>query len=266
MSLILDALKKIEQDKRRAADGGAREVVAVSGSRFRGRQNWLSMGAMAVGSALLTAAVVSFLNSPRAETPAAADTSAAATAEDVDVAERETVEPASAPQVALPQAEPVRQSAPAPEPTANDALTRATAPVVDDAAAPTAVETVGEEPISQGDDPVTAGTDEFGESAEEVNAGSQPIRLVGQERILLDALNVREPADTGEATADESLPPADFPELVLQGTSVIGGNAVAVISDRRVFEGDRIEGAVVVRIGEREVELEVDGKRFMLRL
>ena len=33
-----------------------------------------------------------------------------------------------------------------------------------------------------------------------------------------------------------------------------------------VFEGDRIEGALVVRIGEREVELELDGRRFTLSL
>ncbi len=53
---------------------------------------------------------------------------------------------------------------------------------------------------------------------------------------------------------------------MLQGTSVIGNDAVAVISDQRVFEGDRIEGALVIRIGEREVELELDGRRFTLHL
>ena len=57
-----------------------------------------------------------------------------------------------------------------------------------------------------------------------------------------------------------------IPSLVLQGTSVIDGNPVAVISDQRVFEGDLIEGARVLRIGEREVELELEGKRFVLRL
>lgn len=61
-------------------------------------------------------------------------------------------------------------------------------------------------------------------------------------------------------------PPAGLPHLVLQGTSVINGRPVAVISDRRVFEGDHIEGARVVRIQERSVELEFEGSRFTLSL
>ncbi len=76
------------------------------------------------------------------------------------------------------------------------------------------------------------------------------------------------PFDAGEV--EEALEPVEsnvaIPTLVLQGTSVIDGNPVAVISDQRVFEGDLIEGARVVRIGEREVELELEGKRFVLRL
>ena len=71
--------------------------------------------------------------------------------------------------------------------------------------------------------------------------------------------------DDDELQDNEPLPD-DFPDLVLQGTSVIGNNAVAVISDERVFEGDLIQGALVIRIDEREVELELDGRRFTLRL
>jgi hypothetical protein len=56
------------------------------------------------------------------------------------------------------------------------------------------------------------------------------------------------------------------PQLVLQGTSFINGIAVAVINDRRVFEGDTIEGAVVIRIDERSVELEFEGRRFTISL
>ena len=54
--------------------------------------------------------------------------------------------------------------------------------------------------------------------------------------------------------------------LVLQGTSAIEGRAVAVISEQRVFEGDRIDGALVLRIMEREVELEYKGELFRLQL
>ena len=93
---------------------------------------------------------------------------------------------------------------------------------------------------------------------------------MGRERVLLDGLSIKDPAesfDHDDAEPQDSEPlPDDFPDLVLQGTSVIGNNAVAVISDQRVFEGDRIEGALVIRIGEREVELELDGRRFTLRL
>jgi hypothetical protein len=61
-------------------------------------------------------------------------------------------------------------------------------------------------------------------------------------------------------------PAAELPRLVLQGTSVLDGRPVAVVSDRRVFEGDIIEGAVVITIGERSVELEFEGQRFTLTL
>ena len=93
-----------------------------------------------------------------------------------------------------------------------------------------------------------------------------PIRVVGRERTArvdfappFDADEAEEPMESGESDVA-------IPSLVLQGTSVIDGNPVAVISDQRVFEGDLIEGARVVRIGEREVELELEGKRFVLRL
>ncbi len=61
-------------------------------------------------------------------------------------------------------------------------------------------------------------------------------------------------------------PSTVLPRLVLQGTSVLDGRPVAVVSDRRVFEGDIIEGAVVITIGERSVELEFEGQRFTLTL
>ncbi len=61
-------------------------------------------------------------------------------------------------------------------------------------------------------------------------------------------------------------PAPELPQLVLQGTSVLAGKPVAVVSDRRVFEGDTIEGAVVIRIEERLVELEFEGRRFTLTL
>ena len=99
-----------------------------------------------------------------------------------------------------------------------------------------------------------------------------PIRVVGRERATMrdsappfDADEVEEPTQP-EPETEPVESDLMIPRLVLQGTSVIDGNPVAVISDQRVFEGDLIEGARVVRIGEREVELELEGKRFVLRL
>jgi hypothetical protein len=90
---------------------------------------------------------------------------------------------------------------------------------------------------------------------------------------------IPEPVQVAEAEAeppppssnDEAIPDAqaaapaqELPQLVLQGTSVLAGKPVAVVSDRRVFEGDIVEGALVLRIEERLVELEFDGRRFTL--
>jgi hypothetical protein len=83
-------------------------------------------------------------------------------------------------------------------------------------------------------------------------------------------LESQEPSQADEApppeTEAEDEPSPALPRLVLQGTSFINGIAVAVISDRRVFEGDTIEGAVVIRIDERSVELEFEGHRFTISL
>ena len=236
MSLILDALKKIERDKRRSDDAQI-ESIAVSRGRFVARQHVLSMAAVALGSALLTAAAVSFLkNEPQGTEGAGAGAEVEALAppavEATPADELETPRPTGAPPVV---AQTVKTSV------------RAREPVPAPASAPG--------PASMEEAP--------GES-------TPPMRLVGRERVLLNALRIGDAAESFEhddAEPQDSEPlPDDFPNLVLQGTSVIGNNAVAVISDERVFEGDRIQGALVIRIDEREVELELDGRRFTLRL
>lgn len=68
------------------------------------------------------------------------------------------------------------------------------------------------------------------------------------------------------APAAEPESESELPRLVLQGTSVLNGKPVAVVSDRRVFVGDMIEGAVVILIEERSVTLEFEGRRFTLTL
>lgn len=70
--------------------------------------------------------------------------------------------------------------------------------------------------------------------------------------------------------AEERLDPTEFeipaglPQLVLQGTSIVDGKPVAVVNYQRLFEGDFIEGARVIRISESVVELEYQGERFKI--
>jgi len=50
----------------------------------------------------------------------------------------------------------------------------------------------------------------------------------------------------------------------LQAISRRDGRAVAVLNDRLVYEGDSFDGATVIRIGEAEVELSIDGRRVSI--
>ena len=105
---------------------------------------------------------------------------------------------------------------------------------------------------------------------EEIPAARNPVTEVAPpERAPERTPLTEEPAPSPEIETPapvEAKPPSEPPRLVLQGTSVLDGRPVAVVSDRRVFEGDIIEGAVVIRIEELSVELEFEGRRFTLTL
>jgi hypothetical protein len=60
-------------------------------------------------------------------------------------------------------------------------------------------------------------------------------------------------------------PPADNDDVRLTAISQKDGRPVAFVNDRLVFEGDSFDGIKVLRIGEAEVEVEVRGKRRVLR-
>ena len=116
----------------------------------------------------------------------------------------------------------------------------------------TAVEAVVESPVLEIEPPRTKAKSVVPERAPEPPEPSSE-RAVPPERDVPTPPVANEPA-------------TERPRLVLQGTSVLDGRPVAVVSDRRVFEGDIIEGAVVITIGERTVELEFEGQRFTLTL
>ncbi len=240
MSFILDALRKVE-DEKRSGPGSQSTEPSIGGAGGLGRRRQtLFMGAVALASAAVTAVLLSLFMSGGEpvtkdsnglnETPS--EPAAAADGDD----ELKLLPP-------LPEPEPPPQ----PEP-----------------------ETIVEAPASA---PAALAEPPFAEALPEPEPEREraaPIRVVGRERTAkvdfappFDADEVEEPPDP-ETEAVES--DVTIPSLVLQGTSVIDGNPVAVISDQRVFEGDLIEGARVLRIGEREVELELEGKRFVLRL
>ena len=74
-----------------------------------------------------------------------------------------------------------------------------------------------------------------------------------------------------EVSAPPALQPSAAPApagpapLRLEAISQQDGVAVAVINGELVREGDHVSGALVVRIGTQEVELEIDGRRSVLR-
>jgi hypothetical protein len=54
-------------------------------------------------------------------------------------------------------------------------------------------------------------------------------------------------------------------ELRLNAISQQDGLPVAILNDRLVREGDVFDGIRVIRIGDAEVEVEVDGRRRVVR-
>lgn len=229
MSLILDALRKIEQERRYAGEHGeapAARGIALESSRRRRAISLLAvMVVIAVISALLTAGAFRFLRDG-GETPPEIAAEASAPVASVEA----PLDPPAV-ETRLAKAEP-EPSAPrrAPEPAPPPPSYAPSSP----APLPPATDAVDEEP-------------------------SAAFRLVGQG-------SPSRTAPISDSTPREAERDPDLPRLVLQGTSVIDGKPVAVISDQRVFEGDHIEGAVVIRIQERAVELEFEGRRFTLTL
>ncbi|MGH9318902.1 MAG: hypothetical protein ACRD3V_03305 [Vicinamibacteria bacterium] len=256
MSFILDALRKVDQEK----GPPGRSAPAVSSiekleqERHRRRRQYAAMAVIAVVSAGATAAALRML--PKGEAP-------------IEATVLEPASIASAPPMPEPEREvtllpenPEEGPGALPAPLAEPATTheaRESEPVPEQAeASPAEVETEPERELDTGIEPEP-------EAEPEAAAGEwepEPpgtIRVVGQESPTRSIYYQSE--EVPEATGAND-PPPDFPPLVLQGTSVLDGKPVAVVSDRRVFEGDLIEGATVIRIEERSVELEYQGRRF----
>jgi hypothetical protein len=75
----------------------------------------------------------------------------------------------------------------------------------------------------------------------------------------------RPPAAPAPAAASPSPSAAASQPFTLQAVSERDGRPVAIINDRLLREGDSIDGARIVKIAADQVELEIDGRRVVLR-
>jgi hypothetical protein len=229
MSFILDALKKLERQKQ-TEDGGSGGGTSVikGGRRWGDRRRRFDFG---LGSAIvaLTALILAGLALYQSLGPK--------TQTPVQEAETAPVDPARLPAIGRSVEEPSEPPL-VEEPSPQHVAQKASEP----------------EPIGQQD------LDETDSVPEEEPETVHPVRLVGRAP--------EGPTDPGPESESEELSeeiPEGLPELVLQGTSVIEGKPVAVVNYQRLFEGDTIEGARVARISDRVVELEFEGKRFVIK-
>jgi len=230
MSLILDALRKLEREKDARAPGILVVGSVPWGETSRARR--LALVGLAA-AALALAVAFGWLLRPAAAPPAGeaqppvtAPTLAARPAP-TPTPPAATPPPSWAPQAALPSAPPIRLDRPAaPQATPRPRDAAPVAPSTE--AAP---------------EPVTP-------------AAPQDSTETAPERISVSP----------GAPDTEPPPAATRPDaLRLTAISQRDGRPVALINDRLVFEGDSFEGVRVIRIGEAEVEVEVRGERRVLR-
>ena len=236
MSFILDALKKVDRKK----DGQAEEGMVMQGGRVwgesRSASGWVWGAVLVLAIATFGLAAVALFRSFPAET-------------------REAAAVASEPQ-AVPSSPPSKGETPVSITDGTDGADVAPKKSSQATSSSGVIEPLGTLP-------------ETALVEAEVLAGlappappAPPVRLVGRGAIDRSS----PPVNPEGLEAEQEKLPADLPPLALQGTSVIDGTPVAVVNYQRVFEGDIIEGARVIKILDRAVELEFKGSRFTIRL
>lgn len=244
MSFILDALKKLERQKQASGSSHQEEQAVMEGGRRWGeerRRGLFGWGSVIVAVAALVVAAVALYRVRPSNTPTAPMTA---------------TPPVNSPPVVGP-------STSVPEDSSDAEVTPPT-PEPEKAPATPVVTRQSQPPSSRVDGlPTTpAEVDEAleVEPLEEMET-AHPVRLQGRTGTDRDEGNVSD--DVADAPRSEI--PEGLPELILQGTSVVEGKAVAVVNYQRLFEGDFIEGARVIRISDSLVELEFKGQRFKIR-
>jgi hypothetical protein len=261
MSLILDALRKLEREKD-AREPGVLVVGSVPwGERSRASRVLLVAGAAAV---LALAVGVGWMLRPVRVAPAPVAPAAAPAAPATQAPRPAATLPPPAPSLSAlsvsptePPPPPIRISRP---PTQRPPLTASTSTASGEepvrAAAPAATPTAPAQPPTAPSDRAGAGIATAGSIEQPAaDAASAPTSV---ELSSAPAAAVTEvPPAPGAAAAPGS--------LRLSAISQRDGRPVALINDRLVFEGDSVDGVKILRIGAAEVEIEVRGEKRVLR-
>lgn len=248
MSLILEALKKLEREK---AQSGPR-IVTTGEAPWPGDRRAISpwrLGLAAFGLVALGAFVGGrLLRSSHEASPA----STGGAVDEPRSIDEGTQKPAPATELATPA-----QAAPAVHSTVVPPAARATAPT------PPAPQQAATPPRAQVDlpPPPAARPSSPARKASPSPRPKAPREL--DDPALKTAAPRQEAAAPVEGPGVAPSPTADEPRL--QAISEREGRAIALINDRVMFEGDRMGELVVVAIRSNEVEVEVRGKRRVLR-
>jgi hypothetical protein len=243
MSFILDALKKLERQKHGDGSPSGDEQAVMQGGRQWGevrRLGFVGWGSVIVAVAALVVAAVALYRSQQSTLPSLpqTDTSSPSTSPSGESSPPALKDPSVAeetPKISKPER----------------AVEPMTTPVQDTPSA----NLVDEQPAT----PPELEEESQVDPPEEIQS-AHPVRLTGRHATEKEEANVSD--EVPDSPTREI--PEGLPELVLQGTSVVEGKPVAVVNYQRLFEGDFIEGARVIKISDSLVELEFKGKRFKI--
>lgn len=94
---------------------------------------------------------------------------------------------------------------------------------------------------------------------------AEPVPEAGNEATTPRVAAVKEPEPAPPAGARIKEPKLAAGVFQLQAISAQDGHAVAILNDRLVREGDSFDGVKVIRIGADEVEVEVAGRRRVVK-
>ena len=218
MSLILEALKKLDREKQ-APDRGV-VVVGPAAWSSPGDSRFTTSGAVLVVGALALGGAAGAVWLARRPEPAAAPSQPAARTQ------------SAAPAPAVVPAPPAVAAAPA-------TATRSRA--------------------ARGTPPAA------GVSTEAAPAPARPAEEPADAASLSGETETAAATATGEAPAKKPARRGPAPDFELQAISAQNGQPVAVLNDRLVREGDSFDGVRVLRIGADEVEIEVAGRRRIVK-